>query len=322
MSIIEQAYKRLEELTRAGISTSANASADVSNSEPPVRRVRSSTPANTAAVPPAGAPIVEMLRHRSGHEGGRAPVETAKRVSRSVELDLTQLSEQGYLTSPLSDRRLVDEFRNITSQVLRNSQLVAEKGGRRGNIVLVTSSVPGEGKTFVSLNLALSVAMHLDHSALLVDADVLRPSMLERVGLGPQPGLIDLLTGNDLLPPDVLLRTNLAKFSMLPTGTAVDKGAELLSSAAMDNLLSDLSERYHDRIIVLDSPPLLVSTVSRSLAARVGQVLMVVAAEQTKRTAVSQGFAALESCPVVSVVLNKSQLSTHTGDYGHYDQYR
>ena len=322
MSIIEQAYKRLEELSRAGISVPVDGLTDVPNSDPRGRRLQSSTVPDLAPLPPSGAPIVDMLRHRASHENARAPSETAKRVSRAVELDLTHLSEQGYLTSPLSDRRLVDEFRNITSQVLRNSQIVAEKGMRRGNIVLVTSSVPGEGKTFVSLNLALSVAMHLDHSALLVDADVLRPSMLERVGLGPQPGLIDLLTREDVQPPDVLLRTNLPKFSMLSTGTGVDRGAELLSSAAMDSLLSDLAERYHDRVIVVDSPPLLVSTVSRSLAARVGQVLMVVAAEQTKRTAVSQGFAALESCPMVSVVLNKSRLSTRTGEYGYYDQYR
>ena len=176
MSIIEQAYKRLEELNRAGISVPADGSTDVPSPEPRGRRTRPSPLADAAPLTLSGARIVDTLRNVAGHENARAPSETAKRVSRTVELNLTHLSEQGYLTSPLADRRLADEFRNITSQVLHNSQIAARKGMRRGNIVLVTSSLPGEGKTFVSLNLALSVAMHLDHSALLVDADVLRPS--------------------------------------------------------------------------------------------------------------------------------------------------
>jgi len=94
----------------------------------------------------------------------------------------------------------------------------------------------------------------------------------------------------------------------------------LLGSAAMSELIDDLAQRYPDRLIVIDGPPVLVSTICRSLASQVGQILMIVEAEASKRAVVLQALAALEGCPKVEVVLNKSRLPPAGSEYGYYGQ--
>jgi len=184
--------------------------------------------------------------------------------------------------------------------------------------VLVTSATAGEGKTFFSMNVAMSMAMEVDFHALLVDADVLRPSVLERYGIESGPGLLDLASRPELDISDVLLRTNVPKLSLLPAGKQTHKSAELLSSAYIDRLLTELSERYADRLVIFDAPPILVSSGARHLATRVGQVIMVVQADSADSRAVTQAFEAVDSCPLVCTVLNRSSLPD-PGAYGYYE---
>lgn len=197
----------------------------------------------------------------------------------------------------------------------------------RANLIQIVSAMPGEGKTFFAMNLAMSIAMEVDHSVLLVDADVLRPSVLARYGIEPAHGLMDVLEAASLSsrtgePPtidlaDVLLRTNVPKLSLLPAGTANAQSTEMLASVAMAALLDELAAKYSDRIVLFDAPPLIPTTESRVLASRVGQVLMVVEADQTTHAQVTQAYAAVEQCPVVLSVLNKCRSKT-TGTYGYY----
>ena len=154
---------------------------------------------------------------------------------------------------------MAEEFRVIKLQLLRSMDVAAAKGLRR-NLILVTSALPGEGKTFFSMNLAMSLAMEVDFHALLVDADVLRPSVLRRFGLAEDVGLLDLITRPELDVSDALLRTNVPKLSLIPAGTPSSKSPELLSSASVDKLLSELAERYPDRIVIFDAPPILVAS--------------------------------------------------------------
>ena len=126
-----------------------------------------------------------------------------------------------------------------------------------GNLIMVTSALVGEGKSFTSVNLAMSIAMELDNTVMLVDADVARPSVLRMLGLPPGPGLLDLLEGKTDMP-SVLLKTNIDKLTILPSGTPHPQATELLASDAMRVLLDDMASRYPDRIIVFDSPPLLL----------------------------------------------------------------
>jgi receptor protein-tyrosine kinase len=289
MNLIEQATRRLEELRRAGIQVPGT------GPEPMV-----------VDAPAPEAPVAEPANDRS-----------IGKTSREVAIDLDRLAAQGYLTPMLSDRVLAEQIRIIKQAVLKNVEDAGARGLRR-NLVLVTSATAGEGKTFFSMNVAMSLAMEVDFHALLVDADVLRPSVLERYGIEPGPGLLDLAARPELDISDVLLRTNVPKLSLLPAGKQTHKSAELISCAYIDRLLTELSERYADRLVIFDAPPILVSSGARHLATRVGQVIMVVQADSADSRAVSQAFEAVDSCPLVSTVLNRSSLPD-PGAYGYYE---
>jgi receptor protein-tyrosine kinase len=172
---------------------------------------------------------------------------------------------------------------------------------------MVTSAIPAEGKTFVALNLAMSIALEVDSTVLLVDADVANPCVMKNVGL-PQDykGLLDLLTSTDTKLPDVLLRTNVEKLSLLPSGTAHRRATEMLASETMASLLEEMASRYRDRILVFDAPPLLATTEARALASHMGQIIMVVEADRTAQVLVKHALETIESCPVVMMVLNKA----------------
>ena len=298
MNLIEQATRRLEELRRAGIQVPTPA-LEPAVADAGVVHVVEATPAPEA-------PVAEPANDRS-----------IGKTSREVSIDLDRLASQGYLTPMLSDRVLAEQIRIIKQAVLKNVEDAGARGLRR-NLVLVTSATAGEGKTFFSMNVAMSLAMEVDFHALLVDADVLRPSVLERYGIESGPGLLDLATRPELDISDVLLRTNVPKLSLLPAGKQTHKSAELLSSAYIDRLLTELSERYADRLVIFDAPPILVSSGTRHLATRVGQVIMVVQADSADSRAVSQAFDAVDSCPLVSTVLNRSSLPD-PGAYGYYE---
>ena len=297
MNLIEQATRRLEELRRAGIQV-PTAALEPSAGGASVMRV--------VDAPAPEAPVAEPANDRS-----------IGKISREVTIDLDRLASQGYLTPMLSDRVLAEQIRVIKQAVLKNVEDAGARGLRR-NLVLVTSATAGEGKTFFSMNVAMSLAMEVDFHALLVDADVLRPSVLERYGVEPGPGLLDLAARPELDLSDVLLRTNVPKLSLLPAGKQSHKSPELLSSAYIDRLLTELSERYADRLVLFDAPPILVSSGTRHLASRVGQVIMVVQADSADSRTVAQAFDAVDACPLVSTVLNRSSLPD-PGAYGYYE---
>lgn len=298
MSIIEQAVRRLEELRRSGIEPSGTAVAAGNAVKVPV----------PPKSPPAAASVSTPAR----------PVEAPAKSAKQVRIDLERLAAMDYLTPGLHRSKIADEFRVIKRPLLANVQS-AEGPMKRANLIMVTSSLPGEGKTFVSLNLAISLAMELDRTVLLVDADVSRPSVLERLGLPGAQGLLDVLTDPTLGLADVLLRTNIPKLSLLPAGRPHGQATELLSSESMHRLLDEMAKRYADRIIVFDAPPLLPSTESRALAAAMGQVILVVEANKTTQSTLEQAMATLEQCPNVLPLLNKIGRSEVGSYHGYYN---
>lgn len=328
MSIIEQATKRLEELRRAGVAvpwaaaglsekqfTSLvrdNSPEAAGVAEAPVQRA-----AADASTPASVVRRLELPGAAAARSGGEAGAEPAQQ-SRSVTLDLGMLERTGYLVPNLVRSDLALEFRHIKRPVLKNVRHPTSAANQRGSLVMVTSAVPGEGKTFCAVNLAMSIAMEIDTSVLLVDADVVRPAVLGRLGLQAEKGLLDVLTDPTLKLSDVMLRTNVSKLSLLPAGTANVHSTELLASGAMERLLEELATRYADRVVIFDAPPLLLTTESRVLASRVGQVVMVVDSARTSRADVTKAFAAVESCPNVMSILNKSPSAQKAGDYGDY----
>lgn len=320
MSIIEQAARRLEELRRSGIGVPA---LDIS-------RVNKDVALGAAEGVPAR--LVRMLNERQLPPGeglrdpnrpslrGVAPPprSTPARESRHFDIDLARLAGMGYLTPETPRAQIADEFRVIKRPLLVNLHGKSAPPRARSNLIMVTSSLPGEGKTFVSVNLAISLAMELDKTVLLVDADVSRPSVLKRLGLPLAPGLLDILTDESVQVADVLIRTNIDKLTILPPGKANSRATELLASDAMDQLLDELSTRYSDRIVVFDAPPLLPSTESRVLATYMGQVVVVVEADRTPQRSLSQALSTIESCPIVLPLLNKISRSEVGAYYGYY----
>jgi receptor protein-tyrosine kinase len=149
--------------------------------------------------------------------------------------------------------------------------------------------------------------MELDHTVLLVDADVARPSVLRTLGLPNQRGLMDILVDDKLDMAEVMLRTNVDTLSILPAGTSTPRATELLASSTMSNLVSEIANRYPDRIVIFDSPPLLLTSESRVLASHMGQILMVVEAQTTTQHAVKEALSQLEGMTNVNLIYNKTR---------------
>jgi receptor protein-tyrosine kinase len=304
VSIIEEAARRLQQLRQAkGLFQAPESPQPLPpQANPPAPRERRSDEVRAVA-----AASSELPQSGNRHE-----------ISRKVEVDLVQLAAKGIITPDAPRSQVADEYRILKRPLLGNAQGKGQAPVDRGNLIMVTSSVPGEGKTFTAINLAISIAMELDNTVLLVDADVSRPSVLNVLGLPAARGLMDVLLDDDLDLGDVMLKTNIEKLTLVPVGSAAKRATELLASEAMTRLLEEMATRYSDRIIIFDSPPLLVTTEAPVLATHVGQVLMVVEAERTPQSVVKQALATIQSCPVVLTMLNKAS-SVGSGTY--YDYY-
>ncbi|GJJ03168.1 hypothetical protein RugamoR64_37060 [Duganella rhizosphaerae] len=239
---------------------------------------------------------------------------------RHVEINLERLSQLGMVTHDGGRTAVAEDFRIIKRPLLRNARGDRDIPAlRHGNLIVVTSALPGEGKTFCAVNLAMSIAMEMDITVLLVDADVARPSVLKVLGLPAEPGLMDILLRERTELSDVILRTNVATLSILPAGRANKHATELLASRSMSRLLTEIAERYADRIVIFDSPPLLMTTEASVLASQMGQIVMVVESETTSQHAVKEALRHIEQCPHVSLIYNKSKAFPGGEYYGYYD---
>lgn len=323
MSIIEQAARRLEELQRAGIDVPW-AAAGFSQTEVPALVDDRAVPTPIEATRPvqlAGdgpntfgltAPSLEISQpDRPSYRGSHG---------HCVSIDLDGLKTSGYLVPGQVRSALMDEFRGIKRSLLKSARSDGKTSGQRANLIMITSSLPGEGKTFCAINLALSMAMEIDTSVLLVDADVVRPSVLTRLGVAGQfNGLLDVLSDPSIELDSTILCANIDKLRILPAGRQRFDSTELLASSAMEAVLERLARENPDQIVLFDAPPLLVTTESKVLAMRVGQVVVVVDQSQSKPQDVAKAFAILEDVPVVSSLLNKSRSPSETDRYGYYE---
>jgi exopolysaccharide/PEP-CTERM locus tyrosine autokinase len=246
----------------------------------------------------------------------RAAPRTGNRPN--LDIDLRPVRQLGFITPDAPMEQIADEFRVIKRPIIRNA--LGREGIRvkNGNLVMVTSALPGEGKTFTALNLALSVALEYDNTVLLIDGDVAHPTLPSLLGAPPSPGLLDLLTRDDVDVADALVKTNVEKLTLLLAGSRQRRSTELLASEQMASLLRELATRYPDRIIIFDSPPLLPTTEARVLASLMGQIVMVVAADSTSQHAVTQALGTIESCEIVLMMLNKSSRTDVGTYYGYY----
>ena len=178
-SLIEQAAQRLEQLRQAGVTVpETDPVANSAAVEQPARVQTGSSSASGSA-----APIAQGVR----------PARAGQPVSKTVELDLAALAAAGLVTPNAPRSHLADQYRVLKRPLIANAMGKGAAQLKHSNLIMVTSALPGEGKSFTAINLAMSMAAEMDHTVMLVDADVARPSMLRMLGLQPAPGLLDLL---------------------------------------------------------------------------------------------------------------------------------
>lgn len=240
-----------------------------------------------------------------------------KRVTRKqIELNFSRLREKGFVV-PGDRSTTAEEIRLIKRPLLRQAFADGRAKGT-SHLIMVTSARPSEGKTFMAINLALSMALEKDITVLLIDADVAQPAVPGVLGFESDRGLLDLLVDPKLDMSEVMIRTNIDNLSILPAGRDMPNANELLASAKMEALVKDIAERYPDRVIIFDTPPVLVRTETSVLAAHVGQVAFVIEAEQTNETAVKESLELLNGCSNIGLILNKLRSSYGTERFGQY----
>ena len=234
--------------------------------------------------------------------------------------DIHRLERTGTIDWNATRAPIMEEIRLIKRRLLNRTQEPDVVRGRPSRLVMITSARPGEGKTFTATNLALSISLEEDYQVVLVDADIVRQSVRRNFGIKPRRGFVDLLLDPSIALSDVMLRTDIPRLSVLPAGTVSDKAPELLAGSRMRGMIETLAARFPDRIILFDSPPALVSSDAATLAAHVGQALLVIEADQTQEHEVSAALQRINSCPDISLILNKARSSAATS-YGGYGAY-
>jgi protein-tyrosine kinase len=231
-------------------------------------------------------------------------------------VDQDSLIERGILPPKDFADQVGNEFRRIKRPLIDNFFKLGDHSADHLNIIMVTSAFPGAGKTFCAMNLAASISLERELSVLLIDADVAKPHISDALGLGERPGLIELLQDDALSIEDVLVRTDLNNMQVLPAGRPDSQSTELLASERMALLMDELARRYSDRIIIMDSPPLLVTSESQSIARQAGQIAFIVESGRTTEQEISASFEILDPDKAINLVLNKSLYSQVGGYYG------
>jgi protein-tyrosine kinase len=235
---------------------------------------------------------------------------------RTLSVNQGGLRAAGFLAPDSQERRVANEFRNI------KRPLIAQALGRGGNkiqngrLIMVTSSLPGDGKTFTSINLAMSMAQEMDLSVLLVDADVAKRHISRLLGVESERGLLDVLRDESADIDAVVHGTEIPGLCVLPAGKPSENATELLASPRMEAVVKHLGSRADSRIVIFDSPPVLLTSESRALAATVGQIVLVVCAGVTPQRAVFDSLDILGEGRSISIVLNQAD-EGRSGDYGY-----
>ena len=266
-----------------------------------------------------------LLRQRDADESDPLPppageVDDAGHGGPELVLDRGRLASYG-ITMPSSARsRTVEEFRLVKRNLMTQfSQGDSSTDQRSSRLIMVTSARPGEGKTFISLNLALAFASETDVKALLVDIDTQHSTLQTILGISTEQGIVDVLAGARELS-EVLIQTNIPNLMVLPSGRGGPHVPELFSSNKMAILMAEMTRRFADRYIIIDTPPCMASTDAAALAPLVGQIAFIVEAHHTQEVEIEASLSMLSACPRVSLLLNKSDTSAgeHFGSYEYY----
>lgn len=279
MSVIENSLKRLRR----------------DASIPREQAAAAATPAPAAAAEPVAAPATRYVRKR-------------------FAVHFADLRTQGYLPEEGQDRRFADYCHRIKRPLIERA--LAADARQDARLILLSSALPGDGKTFLTLNLALSMARERDVSVLLVDGDLPKAQISRVLGLRGEPGLLDALQDTQLDVESLVLDTDVPNLEVLPAGGPSDAAAELVASARMREIAARLGAYSSRRLILFDSPPLLISSEARSLAPIPGQIVLVARSGHTPQRAVIDAIAQIDKEKLRGLVLNDAHVSNQ---HGYYD---
>ncbi len=235
-----------------------------------------------------------------------------------IEFDLNEFGRAGLYSG--KNAQLADQYRIIKRALLKSAAQDRDVPEARSNLLMVASALPGEGKTFSSVNLSLSIAKEKDWEVLLIDADCKNPTLSRLLGAESSPGLIDLLNDPSIPLESVMLGTNIDGLSVLPLGSFDDHSAELLASSRMVELCDRLANPAHKRFVILDSPRLFLTTESVVISRHVGQIVVVVRAHTTPQRAVCEAVEKLDQDKAIGLILNRAD-EAGEGRYGSYAAY-
>ncbi|MDO4636245.1 MAG: chromosome partitioning ATPase [Lautropia sp.] len=237
-----------------------------------------------------------------------------------IEIDFDYLKTKGFLVPDDKTAKIHQEFRLVKRRLLDNAFGRLRPVVDDGRLIMVTSSLPSEGKTFSAINLAISIAIGDEHPVLLLDADIARPSIANTLQLDipDEVGLTDYLENPDIPIEELLHETSLSGLTLMTAGHLKQRPVDLLASNTMAQLVERLKNMLPHHVIVFDTPPLLPVTETRSLSALVGQVVLVVAAGETPRSAVNESLLQLEDCEAVGLLFNKAPVQPKAPAYYGY----
>jgi len=259
----------------------------------------------------------ETLASESSQTSTSKHIDIEPSTTTLLNIDLENLDKRGYLINTGERKSIKDEFRQIKRTLLNNAFGNGAKLLNHPNLIMVSSAKPNEGKTFVSINLALSIALEQDKTVLLIDADVLRPSVGRELGTENAEGLIEYLLKEEKHVSEIIFNTNIDKLKLIPAGTPHHLSNELLASEKMAALASELASRYPDRVVIFDCPPLIGVTETLVLANLMGQAIVVVEESKTSIANIKAATEPLNEDLAVGIVLNKA-IRSHKDLYGYY----
>ena len=240
-------------------------------------------------------------------------------IASSIQIDFELLEQKGFVSTNSQRQLINEEYRAIKRKLLDNAFGPLSKSLNNSNIIMVTSSRPGEGKTFTAINLALSIALEKDKTVLLVDADVLRPNVMKTLELKNTEGLMEYLLGECEDISEVMYKTNLDNLRIIPAGKSHHLSTELLASEKMFAAVEEFANRYTDRVVIVDTPPLLGINETAILANLAGQALVVTEESKTKLVDVEHAVKQLNPDMAIGFIVNKSEKVTSDGSgYGYY----
>ena len=344
MSIIERAIDKAAGVTPAEPEQSAKSVADVEKQNVLIEAFRPEMDAKNRAQESAGVSSAQSATVASAQQA--SPVSDSAARSEAIEasdtqqprvaslepadpndknfthIDLERLAAASFLTPDVGVNGQSEEYQQIKRRLLGNMLPGKGPNANSSNLIMVTSSVPSEGKTFTSVNLSMSIAAEIDHTVLAIDTDIAKRDLTRAFNAVGKPGIFDVLSDDSLSLSDVMLRTNIPNFVLIPAGLNGEGSTELLASVRMHEICQELGSRYRDRVVIFDTPPVLATSAALALAPKMGQVVLVVEAGKTKQETLSDALGLLDASLITGLILNKSKQQRRSAYdyYGYYYQ--